>query len=188
MQNAQIVNAVQASKEPSLSLEAARSFKKLMESNLVTDNTDGAAGDIPDIMDLSNIFEWAGVSLGREETFRIFLAIKHLVADKKLKSARLFGKILGLEKDYIIVESERDDDGDDQGAQDDDQQQQERQDGAPVDVPAEMGTGANKYVYWVATEIGAGWTRLPDVLPKHIRGARGIRKLLTGNLNHKVQL
>merc|ERR1719313_1281003 len=33
---------------------------------------------LPDLMDITQYFEQAGVGLGREETFRIFLALKNL--------------------------------------------------------------------------------------------------------------
>jgi hypothetical protein len=92
---------------------------------------------------------WNQVSLGREETFRVFLAIKHLVSDKKLKSARLFGKFFGLQKDYIIVESERRDD------EEEEQQQSEEQRSTATDateIPSEQATGTNKYIYWVTNE------------------------------------
>jgi len=38
-------------------------------------------------------------------------------------------------------------------------------------------------MYFVA---GGEWTRLPDVLPKHITAARKIRKMFSGDLNRKV--
>ncbi|KAJ8331197.1 hypothetical protein O5D80_000761 [Batrachochytrium dendrobatidis] len=63
-------------------------------------------GEIPDIMDLANLWEWAGVSFGKEETFVLFLSIKKLVEEKPLKSVRLWGKVFGTHGNYIIVEAE----------------------------------------------------------------------------------
>ncbi|KAJ3195504.1 Radial spoke head protein 4 A [Irineochytrium annulatum] len=77
---------------------------------------DSGEGELPDIMDLSNLWEWANISFGKEETFTLFLSLKKLVADKPLKSVRLWGKILGLQNPYIIVEGELRD-----GAVDDDE-------------------------------------------------------------------
>lgn len=49
--------------------------------------------------------EQAGVGLGREETQRIFLALKHLVESHALTHCRLWGKILGTERNYIVAEA-----------------------------------------------------------------------------------
>ena len=41
--------------------------------------------------------------------------------------------------------------------------------------PAEFeprGSGVNKFVYWVATNILGAWTKLPDLLPSDITAAR----------------
>ncbi|KAJ3298750.1 Radial spoke head protein 4 A [Borealophlyctis nickersoniae] len=67
---------------------------------------DNQAGEVPDVMDLANLWEWAGVSFGKEETFMIFLAMKKLSEEKPLKSVRLWGKIAGQKANYIIVEGE----------------------------------------------------------------------------------
>ncbi|KAI8806047.1 radial spokehead-like protein-domain-containing protein [Cladochytrium replicatum] len=63
-------------------------------------------GEIPDIMDYSKLWEWAGITFGKDETFLLFLSIKKLVQDKPLKSVRLWGKILGLNANYVVVEAE----------------------------------------------------------------------------------
>ena len=114
-------------------------------------------------MDLANIFEWAGVSLGQEETYLIFLSIKKLVESKTLKSARLFGKIFGTTKDYIVVESERRDD--DEAGEEEAEAAPEATDTTNVnpdeqDLPKskhkvtpapvkEVAAGVNRYIYWV---------------------------------------
>ena len=59
---------------------------------------------LPDLMDTAHYFELAGVGLGREETFRIFLALKNLVDTHTLQSVRFWGKILGTAKNYIVAE------------------------------------------------------------------------------------
>lgn len=46
------------------------------------------------------------MGLGREETQRIFLALKHLVESQGLPRCRLWGKILGTENSYIIAEAD----------------------------------------------------------------------------------
>jgi radial spoke head protein 4A len=63
-------------------------------------------GDMHDMIDEAQMFEWGGVGLGRDEAYRVMLAMKHLLEGNPLKSVRFFGKILGRERDYYIVESE----------------------------------------------------------------------------------
>ncbi|KAJ3101101.1 Radial spoke head protein 4 A [Phlyctochytrium bullatum] len=70
------------------------------------DKGEDSSGEIPDIMDLANLWEWAGVAFGKEETFTLFLSLKKLVAEKPLKSVRLWGRIQTLSSPYIIVEGE----------------------------------------------------------------------------------
>lgn len=50
--------------------------------------------------------EQAGVGLGREETQRVFLALKRLVESRALTHCRLWGKVLGTERNYIVAETE----------------------------------------------------------------------------------
>ncbi|XP_038623286.1 radial spoke head protein 6 homolog A [Tachyglossus aculeatus] len=57
----------------------------------------------------------------------------------------------------------------------------------PPAVPREeTRTGANKFLYFVCTEPGRPWTRLPPVSPAHIVVARKIKKFLTGRLDAPV--
>ena len=46
----------------------------------------------------------AGIGLGREEMFRIFLALKKLVDTHPLQTVRFWGKIFGTVQNYIIAE------------------------------------------------------------------------------------
>lgn len=47
---------------------------------------------LPDLMELANYFEQAGVGIGREETFRIFLALKLLIDTQPIRACRFWGK------------------------------------------------------------------------------------------------
>jgi len=170
-----------AVREPSATLEAAKKFKALAEAYNSTKET--AGGDMPDLLDLANLLEWAGVSLGKEETFKVNLAIKKLVTDKNLKSVRFFGKIFGLEKDYMIVESERGDAVEEQQTELANSEDPK----AHKALPKEVGSGVNKYVYWVTSAPGEEWSRLPDATPESIQAARHIRKYLSGDLKRKIK-
>nr|XP_043899378.1 radial spoke head protein 4 homolog A isoform X2 [Solea senegalensis] len=57
----------------------------------------------------------------------------------------------------------------------------------PPLVPKEaMGTGANKFVYYVCKEPGLPWVKLPSVSPAQITVARQIRKFFSGRLDSPV--
>lgn len=57
----------------------------------------------------------------------------------------------------------------------------------PPEVPKEaIGTGANKFFYYVCNKPGLAWTRLPSVTPAQINAARKIRKFFTGRLDAPV--
>ena len=47
---------------------------------------------LPDLMELANYFEQAGVGIGREESFRIFLALKILIDTQPIRTCRFWGK------------------------------------------------------------------------------------------------
>ena len=169
------------------------------------DEIESEAGDIPDMMDLASLWEWAGVSFGKEETFVLFLAIKRLVDEKQLKSVRLWGKVFGRDANYTVVEAELKD-----GTDDVDEFESEEvvadpavtresvatpplQKGPVVVKPKQYSpltkenrSGANKYIYFVCNTIGGAWTRLPDVSPVRLQESRLIRKYLTGKLDAKV--
>ncbi|KAJ3387046.1 Radial spoke head protein 4 A [Entophlyctis sp. JEL0112] len=101
--------------DPAPGIKLAKLQMKLFDQPPQDEVPDEGLGEIPDIMDLSHLWEWAGVSFGADETFKLFLSLRKLVADKPLKSVRLWGKIYGTHADYIVTEGELKD-----GATDDD--------------------------------------------------------------------
>ena len=46
--------------------------------------------------------------------------------------------------------------------------------------------GANFHAYFVTNDLCSTWTLLPDVVPSHIRAARRIKRLLTGDITATV--
>ena len=54
-------------------------------------------------MESAFYFEQAGVGLGTDETYRIFLALKQLTDTHPIQKCRFWGKILGLEMNYIVA-------------------------------------------------------------------------------------
>ncbi|KAL0272707.1 UNVERIFIED_CONTAM: hypothetical protein PYX00_005574 [Menopon gallinae] len=64
----------------------------------------------PDLMELLYFFEQTGVGLPRQEMFCIALHLKKLAASQPIEKYRFWGKVLGLEKNYYIVETELNED------------------------------------------------------------------------------
>ncbi|RNA09951.1 radial spoke head 4 -like protein, partial [Brachionus plicatilis] len=158
---------------------------------------------LPNLLELSYYFEQAGVGIGREETYRIWLALKQLVEKYALESIRFWGKVFGIEQNYYVAElkfqegkdeEEPEEEEEAEEAEKEESEENEEEDPvpkstfkAPAQAPKELyGTGSNKYVYYVCNAPGKPWTRLPNVTPSQISGARKIRKYLTGRLDAPV--
>jgi hypothetical protein len=58
---------------------------------------------LPDLMELANYFEQAGVGISREETFRIFLALKSLVDSNPIRSCRFWGMFTMLSHFVLVI-------------------------------------------------------------------------------------
>uniref|UniRef100_A0A8C6WP51 Radial spoke head component 4A n=1 Tax=Neogobius melanostomus TaxID=47308 RepID=A0A8C6WP51_9GOBI len=153
---------------------------------------------LPNLPEVGFYLEQLGVGLGREELQRVFLALKQLVDTHALPRCRFWGKIVGTEGSYVIAEAEyregeeEEEHAGEEGFGDRDDEDQENQVDLlpqstyrpPPVVPMEApGTGTNKYVYYVCSEPGLPWTKLPAVTPAQINTARQIRKLFTGRLD-----
>ncbi|XP_072244860.1 radial spoke head protein 4 homolog A isoform X1 [Leuresthes tenuis] len=161
---------------------------------------------LPNVNEIGFYLEQAGVGLGREEMQRIFLALKHLVELQALPRCRLWGKILGTESNYIVAEAEyREGDeehelGTEEALEEEEREAETQESEAkemdplprsvykpPPVVPKEaIGTGANKFVYYVCKEPGLPWVKLPSVSPAQISAARQIYKFFTGRLDTPV--
>ncbi|XP_048840642.1 radial spoke head protein 6 homolog A [Brienomyrus brachyistius] len=166
---------------------------------------------LPNVAELAFYLEQAGVGLGREETYRVFLALKQLVDAQPLQRCRFWGKILGTESSYLVAEVEfREGEEDEEDALDEASEDEEREaEDSRVDeeeartaeiisfpkstykpppvVPKEdNGAGANKFTYFVCREPGLPWVRLPPVTPAQITVARKIRKFFTGRLDAPI--
>uniref|UniRef100_A0A2K6L5Q6 Radial spoke head component 4A n=1 Tax=Rhinopithecus bieti TaxID=61621 RepID=A0A2K6L5Q6_RHIBE len=145
-----------------------------------------AENALPNVMESAFYFEQAGVGLGTDETYRIFLALKQLTDTHPIQRCRFWGKILGLEMNYIVAEVEFRE-GEDEEEVEEEDVAEERDNGeseadedeedelpksfykAPQAIPKEESrTGANKYVYFVCNEPGRPWVKLPPVIPAQI--------------------
>jgi len=98
--------------ETTSELEDARVKIGLFQNDGEESHADDGS-EMPDLMSLYNLFEWAGLSLGKEETFLINASMQRLMLDKGLKSMRFWGKINGTKKNYYIVEADQKEEDDD---------------------------------------------------------------------------
>lgn len=140
------------------------------------------AADAPEVQDLvseSLLLEWAGISLGRRETFllqgRMRQLVKEQAADEEnpleIKKLRFWGKILGRQGvDYYVFEATCDHEVE-----------------IPEGVRMENQDGANRNIYFVcrSTDMGRA-IRLPHVTEAQITVARQIKKFFTGDLSSQV--
>uniref|UniRef100_A0AAV2JI10 Uncharacterized protein n=1 Tax=Knipowitschia caucasica TaxID=637954 RepID=A0AAV2JI10_KNICA len=125
------------------------------------------------------------------------------VTVKKMTRARPSqpaGEIIGTERNYLIAEAEyrEGEEEEEQNAEEAPGEEQEKQDTEmdslpkwtykpPPVVPTEaVGTGTNRYMYFVCNEPGLPWTKLPTVTPAQITTARLIRKFFTGRLDAPI--
>jgi len=61
-------------------------------------------GMISDFISISRMFEWVGIGFGKEENYRIQLALRLLLKKTLAKDLRFWGKIHATKKDYYIAE------------------------------------------------------------------------------------
>lgn len=126
----------------------------------------------PDLMDDLMLYEWAGVSFGRSEAYRLYLSIKSFseTLPPEVERLRFFGIIKTRGLPYYIIEGLNPDD--EEGI---DEMQQEGR------------SGANKFTYWVTQSVETNsWTKLPNVTMAQIVAARKFKKYMSGNLDAPI--
>ncbi|XP_072293371.1 radial spoke head protein 6 homolog A-like [Eucyclogobius newberryi] len=166
---------------------------------------------LPNLTQMAHYLEQIGVGPGRGELQRVFLALRQLVKNNTLPRCRFWGKILGMESNYIIAEveyREGEEEEDERSEEEEEEQEQskgeaygerdEEKEETEIDIPQSTykpppvvpveapGTGTNKCVYYVSKEPGFPWTKLPSVTPAQITCARQIRKFFTGRLDAPI--
>eukprot|EP00825_Cyclidium_porcatum_P039634 TRINITY_DN4852_c0_g1_i1.p1 TRINITY_DN4852_c0_g1~~TRINITY_DN4852_c0_g1_i1.p1 ORF type:complete len:497 (+),score=131.93 TRINITY_DN4852_c0_g1_i1:147-1637(+) len=132
----------------------------------------GPIGYVPNFMEESRWFEWAGVGFSQEEVYRIFKSLTLMSQKKAAKQVRLWGKILGSAKDYYVAE------GIVEGGAE--------EEGLPADVEPKGQKGINKFNYFVTTDLTQEWVELPTINPDQLRTSRKIKYMFTGDLNREV--
>ncbi|XP_020827287.1 radial spoke head protein 4 homolog A [Phascolarctos cinereus] len=197
------LDTLQDEHEVPLAYELAEKQKALfLQGNLEGDQEQEdeiAETPFPNIMESAFYFEQAGVGLSTDETYRIFLALKQLTDTQPIHTCRFWGKILGLEMNYIVAEVEFREGEDEEEIEEEDNIEESEADEdeedelpkssykSPQVIPKEENrTGANKYTYFVCNEPGRPWVRLPSVTPAQIVIARNIKKYFTGRLDAPI--
>lgn len=170
----------------------------------LAEDDDESATALPNLAETAFYFKQAGIGLAEEEWTRVYLAMKQLCEkEPTMEQCRFWGKIMGLNANYYIVEGKLPPCDDDYEAEEREQEEKEENeqdeedeiDGYPkstwkpvADVePEKRGQcGTNQFSYWVTNEPGTGWTHLEAVKPCQISIARHISKFFTGNLEANV--
>jgi len=138
------------------------------------------AEGVRDILGDANTLKWAGISLGKETTYNLKLAMQRVAnanaEENSITKLQFWGKILGTKADYIIL----------QGELDAPFEAPETPEGADPTLTMEGGDGGNKYTYFVANSVYDKFTQLPNVTPQQIIAARRLKRMFTGNLDTVV--
>lgn len=131
---------------------------------------------MPDYMVEADGLAWAGAGFSDMESYKVMCSIRNLATreNEGIKQMRFWGKILGTESDYYIVEAERE-------AQPDYEVEKEGE-----TAPDSKALLYSWYAYYAANDLCGAWTKLPDLRPRELRAARQIRKLFSGKLDAKV--
>lgn len=166
--------SLRAREEVDATLRAKRADYISKVKDLYTEEPPLSEGcEIPDFMASADILSWAGVGFGEMESYRIMTSMNRLAVVETpngVSSLRLWGKLHGTKADYYVVEAIA-------------EGREPLDDGVTEDPGQE---GANKYLYFVTTDLNEPWTKLPEVRPWHIMASRQIKKLLTGDLEEPV--
>lgn len=156
---------------------------------------------LPNVMESQNFFRQCGVGLSEGETIKVYLAIKDFLShNKNVGFCRFWGKMLGLEKNYFIIETTEIEISRPEMPAEDQSLPPTRESAAssdslperdyrpPVQIAPEFKAGPNRFVYYACTELNgnSSWQKLPDVTPTQILAARDVCKYLTGNLENQM--
>lgn len=155
---------------------------------------DGEALRITNFVQEAAMFDAAGVGSGltRIHAVSLFAGMRKLANAEPVKSVRLFGKILGLTRDYLICECEYNDDYEEPAPE---PVEGEEEGAEPTGLPMEaVKTGINKFTYYVAGWNEAAmchdltkWIKLPHVKSECLMASRSIKKMFTGKLDAPVK-
>jgi radial spoke head protein 4A len=111
----------------------------------------------------ATLWEWAGIGFGQQEVYLLQKSLQRLAKEQSASYVRFFGKVRGVKSDYYIAETTVEG-GDDEAGDDDTAPTNEIKDPDAED----RGTGVNKFTYFVTKDPFSPWTKLPNLIPRHI--------------------
>jgi len=120
---------------------------------------------------ICEMMEWAGISFGEEEMYKLNKSVKRLAEMSGASSLYFKGKIYGTKKDYWICSGTLG--GDEES-------------GLPAGQEP-RGKGVNAVVFWVTDNLLSDWIQLPDCRPEHLIIARMMKHVMTGDLNACIE-
>jgi hypothetical protein len=155
-------------------LKAASLFPRAAEAGADADDTPepATAGKLANLLADAEVMQWAGVSFGDTETYRLQASLTKLSVSSGSDKLRLWGRVYGTLSDYYVAE------GFVAGADDDE--------GEKPKGFEERGSGVNEFVYWVATDSLSEWTALPDATPDLLQSTRSVKVKFTGDLERSI--
>jgi len=140
-------------------------------------------GDVADFWEQSRMLRLAGLGFSDAESYALSLSIRKLALSRPdAKSVRFWGKVLGTERDYYIVELQLQGEDQHNRRQGDDKIFDEIED----NYTEPRGVGANAFVYMACNELTEGWVQLPPAEPAKICRSREINRFLSGRLDAQV--
>jgi len=162
------------------------------------DNSEGGGLRMTNFVQEAAMFDAAGVGAGitRMNAVTLFQGMRKLANKEPVKSVRLFGKILGMNRDYLICECEYSDDFEEPVEEGEAEEEDPEAQTGPKKMPMEpvkVPGSINQYIYYVAslgqasqTHDMTTWVKLPHARPECLMVARKIKKLFTGDLEASV--
>jgi len=202
---------MQSQPDPSTQVALAQTQEKLFkkadgDAEPEPEEDDEAEPVIDNVVEQLGYFHDAGIGLGQEEGFRLFLALQQLRTQGSFSKLRFWGKIFGTKQNYYVAEvtftegeepqppeAEVPEEGEEADAD-----AEGDGDGDGIELPKsewkapkplateEYSNGANKHMFYVCSEPGMPWERLPNVTPVQIVVARQIKKTFTGDLDTPI--
>ena len=145
----------------------------------------------PNVFEHQANFAEGGFGLGSQETHQVYFSIKKFLQDhRNIGDCRFWGKVLGLEANYYILECLEQETKIKPVTPESNRPASasslpKSSFEPPQKIPTEI-LGPNRHSYYVATNLTGDYTRLPNVEPSWILAARKITKYFTGDLNAAV--
>jgi len=115
-----------------------------------TNRTPVKAGILPDFPQVIKSLEWAGISFGCEENYRLEMSLRNLLVKTKATNLRFWGKILTRSSDLFIAEGFKAEDFAEEIGE----------------TSEKRGTGVNRLTFWVTSDLLTDWVELPLVSPE----------------------